>query len=53
VWWAHLRESFAPHRAAPTNPGPDLAQLESLSRLHDAGKLTDEEFSSAKARLLA
>lgn len=51
VWWAHLRGSFGPRTPAPG--GPDIAQLETLSRLHDTGKLTDEEFSSAKARLLA
>lgn len=28
-------------------------QLEKLSRLHDAGKLTDQEFQSQKAALLA
>jgi Short C-terminal domain len=55
VWWGHLRDSWSAHRPAPapSAAGPDIAQLESLSRLHDAGKLTDEEFTSLKARLLA
>lgn len=56
VWWGHLRDSWSAHRpaAAPAPAtGPDIAQLESLSRLHDAGKLTDEEFTSLKARVLA
>lgn len=56
VWWAHLRDSVAAHRPSPApapSAGIDIAQLESLSQLHDTGKLTDEEFTSLKARLLA
>ncbi len=54
VWWGHLRDSMSAHRPArPAGPGLDIGELESLSRLHDAGKLTDEEFTSLKARLLA
>jgi uncharacterized membrane protein YdbT with pleckstrin-like domain len=34
-------------------PRDVAAQLESLSALHDAGKLTDEEFAAQKRRLLA
>jgi hypothetical protein len=35
-------------------PAPDLtAQLEQLAQLHTSGVLTDEEFASAKAKLLA
>lgn len=36
-------------------PGPDssvLGQLSELVRMHDAGALTDAEFSAAKAKLL-
>lgn len=38
---------------SPTATPIDLAvQLQSLAELHDAGSLSDEEFASAKARLL-
>ena len=34
-------------------PAPDtIAELERLSRLHESGALTDEEFTAAKARAL-
>jgi Short C-terminal domain len=34
-------------------PAPDtIAELERLSRLHEAGALTDQEFTAAKARAL-
>jgi len=43
--------------AAPVEPAPagtDLtAQLQQLAQLHDSGILTDEEFASAKQKLLA
>jgi hypothetical protein len=35
----------------PTPP-TDAYQLEKLANLHDAGKLTDEEFAEGKRRLL-
>ena len=38
--------------AAPAAGGIDLAQLKQLGDLHAAGVLTDEEFATAKARLL-
>ena len=42
-----------PTPAAPSEPKLDLAdQLRKLADLRDAGVLTDEEFSSQKARLL-
>lgn len=51
-------EAYAPpppqaaQQAAPA--GTDLnSQLMQLSQLHNAGVLTDEEFSQAKAKLLA
>lgn len=48
----------APPPAAPAEPaaaaGPDLIdQIKRLGELHDAGILTDEEFSTKKAELLA
>lgn len=36
----------------PAAPRDVAAQLESLSALHDAGKLTDEEFATQKRRVL-
>jgi hypothetical protein len=45
---------YAP--APPEDAGPDsadLEQIEKLAKLHESGALTDEEFSSAKAKLLA
>ncbi len=43
-----------PVPAAPVEPGQDLiAQLERLAQLAGSGMLTPEEFSAAKARLLA
>jgi hypothetical protein len=45
---------YAP--APPEDAGPDAAdleQIEKLARLHESGALTDEEFASAKAKLLA
>jgi hypothetical protein len=37
--------------AAGPPPG-SIAELERLSRLHESGALTDEEFAAAKARAL-
>ena len=41
--------------AAPAPPAQDdlTAKLKELAQLHTAGVLTDEEFSAAKAKLLA
>ena len=41
-----------PAKAAPV-PAPLDEQLRSLSELHSAGVLTDEEFAGAKNKLLA
>ena len=45
-----------PAYAAPAPaaaPEPDtIAELERLSRLHESGALSDEEFAAAKARVL-
>ena len=38
--------------AAPAADESATSQLERLSRLHDAGKLTDEEFQAQKAKVL-
>jgi len=45
---------YAP--APPEDAGPsagDIEEIKKLAELHDSGALTDEEFSSAKAKLLA
>ena len=40
-------------QAAPVPPPADPAdELEHLAQLHDSGVLTDEEFASAKAKVL-
>ncbi|HEX8929290.1 MAG TPA: SHOCT domain-containing protein, partial [Actinomycetota bacterium] len=42
-----------PPAPAPAGPAPDtIAELERLSRLHESGALTDQEFTAAKARAL-
>ena len=57
---ADAQQQYAPppqQYAAPVEPAPagtDLtAQLQQLAQLHDSGILTDEEFASAKQKLLA
>jgi hypothetical protein len=45
-WWDSRR---APSEASPTDVA---ARLASLSDLHAQGRLTDEEYASAKARVL-
>jgi len=45
---------YAP--APPEDTGPDagdLDQIQKLAQLHESGALTDDEFASAKAKLLA
>jgi hypothetical protein len=45
---------YAP--APPQDTGPDagdLEQIQKLAALHESGALTDDEFASAKAKLLA
>jgi hypothetical protein len=47
-------EAPEPPAVAPSVPAvTDAQQLETLAALYDAGKLTDEEFSIAKKRVLA
>jgi hypothetical protein len=44
----------AAYQQGAAEAGPDLtAQLQQLAQLHDSGILTDEEFASAKQKLLA
>jgi hypothetical protein len=43
--------AYAPAPAAAPPPGA-IAELERLTRLHESGALTDEEFAAAKARAL-
>ena len=56
---ADAQQQYAPppqQYAAPVEQAPasDLtAQLQQLAQLHDSGILTDEEFASAKQKLLA
>jgi len=46
------QQAYAP--PPPAVPAPDLtAQLQQLAQLHDSGVLSDEEFASAKQKLLA
>jgi Short C-terminal domain len=59
-WWESARRPAAPP-PAPAAPAPVAAhaaadvtaRLASLSELHASGALTDEEFASAKARVLS
>src|SRR3954447_16690308 len=51
---AYQQTEYAP--APPVDTGPDTADLDEIAKLgelHASGVLTDEEFSMAKARLLA
>jgi hypothetical protein len=51
---AEQATAYAP--APPADAGPDandLDQIQKLADLHKSGALTDEEFASAKAKLLA
>ena len=55
---AQPQQAEQAHQAAAGAPaaGPDaglLDQLNQLSQLHNAGVLSDEEFTAAKAKLLA
>ncbi len=58
TWWEAQRARSpapaAPPAAAPSGTGADLtSSLAGLAELHSSGALTDEEFASAKARVLA
>ena len=48
------QQEYAPPPPAQAEPAPDLtAQLQQLAQLHESGVLSDEEFASAKQKLLA
>lgn len=46
------QQEYAPAPAAPPPPDP-IEQLKQLGALHEQGILTDEEFATQKAKLLA
>ncbi|MCE3286986.1 MAG: hypothetical protein K0S64_592 [Gaiellaceae bacterium] len=62
TWWEKQRAAITQPAAVPSPP-PDVppaapatdvaSRLTALSQLHAKGELTDEEFASAKARVLA
>jgi len=45
-------EQQPPAQQAPAASSPMVDQLNQLSELHDQGVLTDDEFASAKAKLI-
>ena len=50
-----LAALVSPNRGGPISPGPatgDFERLRELSEMHDGGKLTDDEFTAAKRKLL-
>jgi Short C-terminal domain len=52
---AYQATQAAPPAYAAPAPAPEtdtIAELERLSRLHESGALSDEEFAAAKARVL-
>lgn len=63
-WAAQEQQQYAqqpqqyeqqPQQYAPPPPAPEqdpIAKLKELGGLHDSGVLTDEEFASAKAKIL-
>lgn len=51
---AQQASAYAPPSTAYPAAGSDtVAQLQQLTQLHDSGALTDEEFASAKQKLLS
>lgn len=50
---AQAQAAPAPVPAAPASGNDLTAQLQQLAQLHDAGVLSDEEFATAKAKVLA
>lgn len=52
-WWESQRAASAARSAPAAPPATDIsAQLATLAELHTRGDLTDEEYASAKARVL-
>jgi hypothetical protein len=53
-WWESRRATSAAKTTPGAAPATDVSgRLASLAELHKAGELTDEEYASAKARVLA
>ncbi len=56
-WAAQEQQQAPPQAAAPppaAAPAEDpMEKLKELGQLHESGVLTDEEFSAAKAKILA
>ena len=53
-WWQSRRTEPAGAPEQPVPPATDLtSRLASLADLHARGELTDEEYASAKAQVLA
>ena len=55
-WAQEDAAAYEPEPAPAPAPAPaedPIAKLRELSALHDQGVLTDEEFTAAKAKLLA
>jgi hypothetical protein len=54
TWWSESRAAMSAPRPASPAPTADVAgRLASLADLHAKGELTDEEYASAKAQVLA
>jgi hypothetical protein len=57
-WAAQEQPQTAPPAApapaaAPAQEGDPIERLKELGQLHESGVLTDEEFTAAKAKILA
>lgn len=52
-WWEERRTASAEGKAPAAASADVTAQLANLADLHTRGELTDEEYASAKARVLA
>ena len=53
-WWEARRAGVGAGEPAPSPTSGDIAsRLASLAELHARGELTDDEFASAKNRVLA
>ncbi len=52
-WWESRRAASTASESAAAPVADVSARLASLADLHTRGELTDEEYASAKARVLA
>jgi hypothetical protein len=50
--YRQLRPAYSPTRSLASERPDPLAELKELAELHRAGRLTDDEFSAAKAKVL-